>query len=309
MSCSQSAGQQLSVDDLPVVTEELNDTRAKWYDIGLQLHLSAGTLDAIKKDCNSTSDCLRETLTTWLKTCPSLSTWKNILDALRCSTVGEVRLAADLEQKYCSMQDSTIAATNHHALPAPQSQADTQTTSPQQSQSQAHVTLAPPVSPSQPLAWTTPPTQYSIPPTQPPVLAYFVTPCSHPSPWSAPYYYPPHTSYPLPTPFPLTPPPSGLATASIHPSYSSQVPQVIPTSSIPLLPSVPTQLTTPQFPATCPQYPSPPSLTTIPPDTLSIPPLATAITPPHFPLPETTHSLGMKVLSHLKSAYSVLCSI
>ena len=290
MSCSQSAGQQLSVDDLPVVMEELNDTRAKWYDIGLQLRISVGTLNAIKKDCNSTSDCLRETLTTWLKTCPSPPTWSNIVDALRSSTVGEVRLAADLEQKYCSTQDTSVAATHHHALPSSPSQADTQMTPPQQSQSQGHVSPALPVPPSQALTWTTPPTQYTTPPTQPPVLAYSGTPSSHPPPWSATYYYSPHTSYPLYTPFPFTPPTSGVATASVHPSYS-QVPQVIPTSSRPLLPSAPAQPTTPQFPTTLPQYPSPPSLTTIPPGTFPIPPPAT---PPDLPPLVTANTLGKK---------------
>ena len=109
----QSAGQQLSANDLLVVMEELSDVRAKWYDLGLQLHISIGTLDAIKEDCHSTSDCLRETLKTWLKTCPSPPTWSNIVDALRSNTVGEVRLAADLEHKYCSTQHT---ATHQHPL-------------------------------------------------------------------------------------------------------------------------------------------------------------------------------------------------
>ena len=100
---SFSAVKQLGVDDLPVVVEKLNDTRVKWYEIGLQLGVSVGTLNAIKKDYNSTSDCLRETLTTWLKTSPSPPTWKNIVNVLRRSTVGELRLAEDLEQKYCSI--------------------------------------------------------------------------------------------------------------------------------------------------------------------------------------------------------------
>ena len=221
-------------------------------------------LDAIKEQYDDPSRCLRETLKTWLKTCPSIPTWKNIVDALRSSTVGEVRLATDLEQNYCSTQDT---ATHHHVSPA---------------------------TPSQALTLTTPPTQYTIPPTQPLVLAsYSGTPLSHPPPWSAPYYYSPHTSYPLYTPFTLTPPPSGVATASVHPY--SQVPQVIPTSSRPLLPSVPSLPTTPQLPTTLPQYPSPPSLTTIPPDTSSIPPPAT---PPDFP-PLTANTLGKKVLSYL----------
>ena len=284
MSCSQSAGQQLSVDDLHVVMEELNDTRAKWYDIGLQLRISVGTLNAIKKDCNSTSDCLRETLTTWLKTCPSPPTWSNIVDALRSSTVGEVRVATDLEQKYCSTQDTSVAVTHHHAPPAPSSQADTQTTSLQQSQ--VHIPPILLVPSSQPLTLTTPPTQYTIPPMQPPVLAYTGTPPSHPPPWSAPYYYSPHTSYPLSTPFPLTPPISGAVTASVH--LSSLLPQVTTTSSRPLLPSVPAQpTTTPQLPTTLPQYLSPPSLTTIPPGTFPIPPPAT---PSDLPPPVTVHT-------------------
>ena len=275
MITSQSAGQQLSENDLRVLLEELNNISAKWNNLGLQLGVSVGTLNAIKKDCNSTSDCLRETLTAWLKTCPSSPTWKNIVDALRCRTVGEVRLAADLEQKYCSMQ---VTSTHPLVLPAPlapSTQADTQ---------------------------TTPPTQYSVPPMQPPVLAYSATPPSLPTPWSAPYYYSPHTSYPLSTPFPLTPVLPGVATASVHPSCS-QLSQVIPTSSIPLLPSVPAPLTTP---TAFPQYPSPPSLAIIPPDTSSIPPLATVTTPPDLPPPVTTHTLGMKVSC---SSYPVLCSI
>ena len=235
---SQLAGQQLSVNDLPVVMEELNDIRAKWYDIGLQLRVSVGTLDAIKEQYDDPSHCLRETLKTWLKTYPSPPTWSNIVTALR-SRIGEVRLAADLEQKYCSTQDSSVAATHHHALPAPPSQADTQTTPPQQSQSQAHTPPAPPVSPSQAHTQMTPlPPQSTIPPTQPPVLAYSETPPSHPPSWSVPYDYSPHASYPLPTPFPLTAPPPGVTTASVQ--------TVTPTSSRPLLPSVPAQPTTPQ---------------------------------------------------------------
>ena len=276
--------------------EELNDIRAKWYDIGLQLRMSVGTLDAIKEQYDDPSHNLKETLKTWLKTSPSLPTWKNIVYALRSSTVSEVRLAADLEQKYCSTQVTSVAATHHHALPPPSSHADTQTTSPQQSQSQAHVPPAPLVSPSQPHTLTPlPPSTMS--PTQPPMFAsssYSVTPTSHPSPSSGPCYYSPHTGYPLSTPFPLTPPPSGVATASVHPSYS-QVPQLTPTSSKPLLSSLPSLPTTPQLPTAFPQYPSPPSLTAILPSTSPNPPPATVATPPDLPPPVTRHTLGMKV--------------
>ena len=317
ISRSQSAGQQLSVNDLPVVMEELNDTRTKWYDIGLQLCMNVGILNAIKEQYDDPSHCLRETLTTWLKTCPSPPTWNSIVDALRSSTVGEVRLAADLEQKHCSTQDTSVAATHHHAPPAPSSQAHTQTTSPQQSQSHAHATPARPpppslpVPPSQVLSWTTPPTGNTIPLTQPPVLACSATPPSHLPPWSAPYYYSPHTGYPFSTPFSVTPPRSGVATASVHPSYSL-LPQVIPTSSRHLLSSVSATRTAPQFPSTLPQYSSPPSLTTIPPDPSSFPP-ATVTTPRDHSPSVTTLTLGMKAeisiyctMFHLKFTATLL---
>ena len=72
MSSSQPAGQQhLCVDDLHVVMEGLNDVIAKWYNIGVQLGVSVGVLTAIKKQyLNDPTDCLRETLTTWLKSYP-----------------------------------------------------------------------------------------------------------------------------------------------------------------------------------------------------------------------------------------------
>ena len=114
MSHSQSTSQQLSVNDLPGVMEEMNDARVKWYSIGSQLYVSVGTLNAIKEQYDVPSHCLKESLKTWLKTCPSSPTWNSIADALRSSTVGEVRLAADLEQKYCLIQDSCVAATHHH---------------------------------------------------------------------------------------------------------------------------------------------------------------------------------------------------
>ena len=110
MSHSQPTGQWLSVNDLPVVREELNDVRAKWYDVGMQLRVSVATLDAIKKLYNDPSDCLMETLKTWLKTYPS-PTWSNIVDSLGSSVVDEVRLADNLERKYCSAQHTSIAAT------------------------------------------------------------------------------------------------------------------------------------------------------------------------------------------------------
>ena len=102
MSYSQPAGQQLSVDDLRVVMEELNDVSSKWYDVGMYLGVSVGRLDVIKKQYSDLNDCFRETLKTWLRTCVPPPTWMNIVEVLRSRTVDAARLAAELERKYCS---------------------------------------------------------------------------------------------------------------------------------------------------------------------------------------------------------------
>ena len=126
MSHSQPAGQLLSVNDLGVVMEELNNVSAKWYNIGLQLGVRVGTLDAIEKQYSDPTDRFRKTLTTWLKTsfpsqtCVCSPTWTNIVEALRSSVVGEARLAADLEQKYCSSRPApSIPVTSQQPAPQP----------------------------------------------------------------------------------------------------------------------------------------------------------------------------------------------
>ena len=141
--------------------------------------------------------------------------WNNTVDALRSSTVGEVRLAADLEQKYCSTQDTSVAATHHHAPP---SQAHTWTT-PLPLSTVSH----PPVSAS----------PYSAPPQ----------PCpSQPLPWSSPYYYPPPTTYPQSTQFPPSPPSEADTTLSILPAYSQVL--HIPPGPPPSRSIIPAQQTT-----------------------------------------------------------------
>ena len=110
MSHSQSAGQQLNVDDLRVLMKELIDVCAKWYNIGVQLGVSVGTLDAIEKQYSDPSDCLRKTPTTWLKS--STPGWTKVVDAL--NIVGEARLATELEHTYCSAPDPAQPSTSQH---------------------------------------------------------------------------------------------------------------------------------------------------------------------------------------------------
>jgi len=55
---------------------------AKWYDIGIELGLELGVLDAIEEDYPRKSDrCLQKTLDKWLKLIPD-ATWKTLEVAL-----------------------------------------------------------------------------------------------------------------------------------------------------------------------------------------------------------------------------------
>ena len=251
---SQLAGQQLSDIDLPVVMEELNKVCVKWYDIGMMLRVRLDRLDAIKEQYSNPPYCLRETLKLWLKTYPSLPTWSNIVDALRSSTVDETQLAADLEQKYCSTQDTSVAAT-HQPVPV--------------TASQAHIHMS-----------TLP--HFMAPLSQPPVFAspYSVPAQPHLSHLSpCPYYYLPSTSYPVSAQ--LLPLPTSGTVHTVTPTtvYS----QVTPGPTFVSSSYLPTLMTA------SPPYP-PPTTSLIsestPPVTLPIPQPPT-VTPP----PEHTGSL------------------
>ena len=80
-------------NDLKWLVELLHPVRAKWYEIGLQLGLRSGDLNAINKDNpNDCSASCREMLKRWLAGVIPCPTLKALSDALRTDTVGESRL-------------------------------------------------------------------------------------------------------------------------------------------------------------------------------------------------------------------------
>ena len=97
-SCPASS---LGVSDLSCVREELLDVSHKWFDIGLKLQLSVGTLECIRDQYPSPSTSLREMLLDWLKKVDPPPTWEGLACALESRTVGEPRLAEQLRTKYC----------------------------------------------------------------------------------------------------------------------------------------------------------------------------------------------------------------
>ena len=90
------------MDDIPELIDLLNDLHGKavkWYDIGIQLHLSTEELDAIKYDSKDVNECFRNMLKKWrLKTHPP-PTWRALIIALKARAVDEQVLAEELEIK------------------------------------------------------------------------------------------------------------------------------------------------------------------------------------------------------------------
>ena len=91
---------------------EVLDVSADWYDLGLQLKVSIGTLDNIRADFTVTKHHLREMLKAWLKTGDNPS-WKTLIDALRSPVVGASQLAAALETKYCPVEGTESDVGGH----------------------------------------------------------------------------------------------------------------------------------------------------------------------------------------------------
>ena len=85
------------MDNLVSVQRAVWEGRAEWYNIGLELGLTAGTLDAIKQTNHHDADnCFRATLKKWLSRgdlCPS---WSTLAASLRAPPVGLEYLAEQL---------------------------------------------------------------------------------------------------------------------------------------------------------------------------------------------------------------------
>ena len=84
--------------------ETLFDAAIKWRNIGLQLGLSNTDLSRIGANYRLQQECLRETLTLWLRGIKPVPTWMNLVDALKNHTVKEYQLAKFVKEKYCGVK-------------------------------------------------------------------------------------------------------------------------------------------------------------------------------------------------------------
>ena len=99
----------LSKRDLKSVRREVVAIASKWYDVGLELDLSADELDAIKKaNRDNPQDCLRDLLRLWLSRVDTKPTWRALSNALTSPAVNEQALADTIERKHCKLRPSNI---------------------------------------------------------------------------------------------------------------------------------------------------------------------------------------------------------
>ena len=82
-----------------MVVKELFTVRTKWRRLGLELDLTADTLDTIEQTYQELEDRLERVLIEWLKR--GSATWRQLVDALSEDFLDETQLAEKLRGKYC----------------------------------------------------------------------------------------------------------------------------------------------------------------------------------------------------------------
>jgi hypothetical protein len=90
---------ELTPGNLGDVLEAVWEARSKWYNIGLKLRISPGTLDSISKAANQNpDDCLTAVIKDWLKNGKPKPSWEALAIALKSPMVGFAQLAEQLPQ-------------------------------------------------------------------------------------------------------------------------------------------------------------------------------------------------------------------
>ena len=94
---SFDSSDHLGIRDLNDVRSKWWEARNKWFDIGLELNLAVGDLEALQqKHRDDVAKCFTDMLKIWLRT-NLRPTQSQLSAALRQGTVGFNRLAEDLE--------------------------------------------------------------------------------------------------------------------------------------------------------------------------------------------------------------------
>ena len=91
---------------------EILSDKVDWYELGIELDISTGTLNTVKEDHGTVRRCLLAMLDKWLGMYPERG-WSDIVIALRA--MGKNDVAVEVEEKYCSGVSS--AAGPSHTVP------------------------------------------------------------------------------------------------------------------------------------------------------------------------------------------------
>ena len=108
----------LTLDDLVVVQRKMWDARMKWFNIGLELSMSATDLEAIGSDCRDEVDkCFRKVLQHWLSNSAKLErTWPTLISALKSKTVGFGEVADEIELNILFAKKPSSGSVDHRML-------------------------------------------------------------------------------------------------------------------------------------------------------------------------------------------------
>ena len=91
----------LTVNDLATVQRKVWEGRPKWYNLGLELGLTPGTLDSIKQTNHyDTDECFKATLKEWLSKPELDRSWSKLAKSLNEKTVGFGYLAEEIYLEY-----------------------------------------------------------------------------------------------------------------------------------------------------------------------------------------------------------------
>ena len=101
MTAESSTGTALT---LKAAMNALHSVCNKWHTIGVQLDVPTFELGNIAKKSVHSMDKLCDTLDYWMSKATTPS-WRYLVDALNASSVGENRLAEEIEKKYCAPEN------------------------------------------------------------------------------------------------------------------------------------------------------------------------------------------------------------
>ena len=87
------------IPSLRELFQELHHVSVMWFNLGIELEIPVSVLYNIQSDHRGTERCFIEMLQVWLKISPQ-PTWEAIVNALKSPSVGEPRLAMEIEAKY-----------------------------------------------------------------------------------------------------------------------------------------------------------------------------------------------------------------